>query len=77
MDADEYDRRYLNTEVLLFCEAEHDDLIGVLEDVRIRQKVYLVYQDEESNPEAVMVSFKRYGELLAAERAASGTTGAQ
>lgn len=63
----EYDRRFLNTDVLLFCEADHDDLLGVFEDVRIRDKTYFVYQDEESNPEAVMLSFKRYGELLAIE----------
>lgn len=69
MDSDEYDRRYLNVKTLLFCEVDHDDLLGVLQDVRLNNTSYLVYQDEESNPEAVMVSFKRYGELLAAERA--------
>lgn len=68
MDIDEYDRRYMNVETLLFCEADRDDLLGVLQAVRTQDKTFLVYQDEESNPEAVMVSFKRYGELLAKER---------
>lgn len=57
----------MNVKSLLFCDAERDELLAVLEDVRINDVTYLVYQDEESNPEAVLVPWSRYSELLATE----------
>lgn len=69
MDIDEYDRRYVNVKTLLFCDANRDELLAVLEDARINDVTYLVYQDEESNPEAVLVPWGRYNELLSSEHA--------
>ena len=85
----EYERRHLNSKMLLLCEfpasgwinlddldgmvvalpdIARDDVDAILEDVYTNNVIYLVYQDTHSNPQAALVSWDRYMELLAIEK---------
>jgi hypothetical protein len=62
-----YARHYLNVKTLLLNETDRDNMAAVLEDVRLNDTTYLVYQDEGSNLKAVLVPWKLYTELAAAK----------
>lgn len=63
----EYHRRYLNVKMLIFPTASRKTLADALNDVHENDVTYLLYRDNNSNPEAALVPWDRYMELLSTE----------
>lgn len=62
-----------NEESLLFYEMERDEWLDVLQAVRTERKTFLVYGDEENDPEAVLVPWDWYRKIQSGEYAVINT----